>query len=306
MAGSWLGALRRCLVAGVGKHSLDPSNEGGPAASSVDSNAGTLSSHNRPMKSSVLNLANIATLMVGLWLAPSAQAGLVEVVAAAKPSVVAVGTFSALANPRFGFRGSGFAVRGGNLVVTNAHVLPPTESGGPEARLVIQTPRGKAAAGEIRAATVVAVDREHDLVLLRFEGAGLPALDLAQAEIEADGLSIAVIGFPIGGLLGFTPVTHHGIISAVTPIVLPAPNSRQLDQNAIARLRRGSFDIYQLDANAYPGNSGGPVLNDQTGEVVGVINMVLIRGLKESALSQPTGISYAIPVRYVRQLLNQQ
>ena len=258
------------------------------------------------MKTVVRKLAAMAAITVGAGLAPSSRAGLVEVVAAAKPSIVAVGTFSALANPRFAFRGTGFVVRGGNLVVTNAHVLPPVESSGPEGRLVIQTPRGKAAAGEIRPASIVAIDREHDLVLLRFEGAGLPALSLAQAEIEPDGLPIALIGFPIGGVLGFTPVTHRGIISAVTPIVLPAPNSQQLDPNAIARLRRGSFDIYQLDANAYPGNSGGPVLNDQTGEVVGVINMVLIRSLKESALSQPTGISYAIPVRYVRQLLGQQ
>ena len=258
------------------------------------------------MKICMRNVSVMVVIAVCAWVPARAWAGLVEVVAAAKPSIVAVGTFSALANPRFGFRGTGFAVRGGNLVVTNAHVLPPVESSGPEGRLVIQTPRGKAAAGEIRPATVVAIDREHDLALLRFEGAGLPALALAPAEIESDGLSIALIGFPIGGVLGFTPVTHHGIISAVTPIVLPAPNSQQLDPNSIARLRRGSFDIYQLDANAYPGNSGGPVLNDQTGEVVGVINMVLIRGLKESALSQPTGISYAIPVRYVRLLLNQQ
>ena len=254
----------------------------------------------------VCKRAGISLIAVGAALAAPARAGLVEVVAAAKPSIVAVGTFSALANPRFAFRGTGFAVRSGNLVITNAHVLPPVETSGPEGKLVIQTPRGKAAAGEIRAASIVAIDREHDLALLRFEGAALPALALAQAEVEPDGLPIALIGFPIGGLLGFTPVTHRGIISAVTPIVLPAPNSQQLDPNAIARLRRGSFDIYQLDANAYPGNSGGPVLNDQNGEVVGVVNMVLIRSLKESALSQPTGISYAIPVRYVRQLLGQQ
>lgn len=253
-------------------------------------------------------LSSIARCALGfaLWVgAAAAQAGLVEVVAAAKPSIVAVGSFNALANPRFGFRGTGFVVRGGNLVITNAHVVSPIDATAAGPGLVIQTPRGKTP-GEIRPAVVVALDREHDLALLRFEGAGLPNLPLSPAETEADGLSIAVIGFPIGGVLGFTPVTHRGIISAVTPIVLPAANAQQLDPNAIARLRRGSFDIYQLDATAYPGNSGGPVLNDQTGEVVGVINMVLIRGLKESALSQPTGISYAIPVRYVRQLLSQQ
>lgn len=246
-----------------------------------------------------------AATLACMLLAPAARAALVDIVAASKPSIVAVGSFNSLANPRFGFRGTGFVVRGGNLVVTNLHVLPEIDTNAAGPRLVIQTPRGKGP-GEIRPAVVVALDREHDLALLRFEGASLPALTLAEAEVELDGLSIAVIGFPIGGVLGFTPVTHRGIISAVTPIVLPAPTARQLDSNTILRLRGGSFDIYQLDATAYPGNSGGPVLNEQTGDVVGVINMVLIRGLKESALSQPTGISYAIPVRYVRRLLSQQ
>ena len=226
----------------------------------------------------------LVCMLWGVGTAP-VQAGLVEVIAAAKPSVVAVGSFNALSSPRFGFRGTGFVVRGANLVITNAHVLPESgEATTTGSRLVIQTPRGTAGP-EIRAAVALAVDREHDLALLRFEGAPLPALALAEAETEADGLAVAIIGFPIGGILGFTPVTHRGIISAVTPIALPAPTARQLDPRTVARLRLGSFDIYQLDATAYPGNSGGPVLNEQTGEVVAVINMVLVRGLREAALS---------------------
>ena len=67
--------------------------------------------------------------------------------------------------------------------------------------------------------------------------------------------------------------------------------------------REGNFDIYQLDATAYPGNSGGPVLDAVTGRVVAVVNMVLIKAGRESALSQPTGISYAIPVRHLQELL---
>ena len=37
---------------------------------------------------------------------------------------------------------------------------------------------------------------------------------------------------------------------------------------------------------------------------MGVMNMVLIKGTRESALSQPSGISYAIPSRYVKELLD--
>jgi hypothetical protein len=31
--------------------------------------------------------------------------------------------------------------------------------------------------------------------------------------------------------------------------------------------------------------------------------MVFVKGLKENALAQPSGISYAIPVRHLRELL---
>jgi S1-C subfamily serine protease len=155
----------------------------------------------------------------------------------------------------------------------------------------------------VRPATVASVDSAHDLVLLRIAGTPLPPLAIADAREIREGQSIALMGFPIGGVLGFRPVTHRGIISAITPIALPLPASRLLNETAVQRLRTGTFDVYQLDATAYPGNSGGPVMNAETGEVVGVISMVLIKGTKESALSHPSGISYAMPASYVQELL---
>jgi S1-C subfamily serine protease len=61
--------------------------------------------------------------------------------------------------------------------------------------------------------------------------------------------------------------------------------------------------VYQLDGTAYPGSSGSPLYDGGTGEVVGVVNMVFVKGLKENALAQPSGISYAIPVRHLRELV---
>jgi S1-C subfamily serine protease len=150
------------------------------------------------------------------------------------------------------------------------------------------------------------LDGAHDLALLRFEGSPLPALRIADARDIQEGLSVAFVGFPLGGVLGFRPVTHRGIISSITAVAIPTPSSQQLNERTVRRLREGSFDIYQLDATAYPGNSGGPVLHAETGEVVGVINMVLVKSTKESALSQPTGISYAIPARFVEELIRRK
>ena len=233
------------------------------------------------------------------------RAGLVEIIAKAKRSVVAVGSYSLVDNPRFGFRGTGFVTGDGNLLITNAHVLPEPGTDLGRASLAVQH-AGARGTLEIRTLTVAALDRAHDLALLRFEGSPLPALTIADTRDIPEGLSIAFIGFPIGGVLGFTPVTHRGIISSITAVALPSPSAQQLDDKAIRQLREGSFDVYQLDATAYPGNSGGPVLDAETGEVVGVINMVLVKGTKESALSQPTGISYAIPARFVGELMRRK
>jgi serine protease Do len=240
--------------------------------------------------------------LLALSLGQQCHAGLVEVIARTKGSIAAVGTYNAIENPRFRFRGTGFAIGDGNTVVTNAHVLPEPGSNESKSALVVQLDNGSGTR-TIRPATVATLDRSHDLVLLRFEGAPLPVLRIADPQGIHEGLSIAFIGFPIGGVLGYTPVTHRGIISSITAIALPPAHSEQLNDKTVRRLREGSFDIYQLDATAYPGNSGGPVLNVETGEVVGIINMVLVKGTKESALSQPTGISYAIPARFVDDLI---
>lgn len=231
-----------------------------------------------------------------------AGATLPALVASARGSIVPVGTYSATDNPRFAFRGTGFAVGDGLHVVTNFHVLPEAaDTPGGQAMMVLVPRTG--GEHEPRPARVVGTDRVHDLALLRIEGAALKPLPLAPDDVAPEGTAVALIGFPIGGVLGFSPVTHRGIVSSVTRIALPAPTAQRLDARAIARLREGAFEVYQLDATAYPGNSGGPVFDIATGTVIGVVNMVLVRGTRESALSQPTGISYAIPVRWVRELL---
>jgi serine protease Do len=231
-----------------------------------------------------------------------AAADLPDLVAAAKPSVLPVGSFNPTDSPRFGFRGSSFVVGDGTLAITNFHVLPPNHDAEGAPRLVVMASRS-ADNAQLRGARVLATDRARDLALLKIDGPAMPALALDEPGRVREGQAVALIGFPIGGALGFAPVTHGGLIASITTVALPAANSQQLNAQALNRLREGNFGVYQLDATAYPGNSGGPLIDAASGRVVGVVNMVLVKGSRETALSQPTGITYAIPVAHVHDLL---
>ena len=230
------------------------------------------------------------------------SAEMVKSIEKIKSSIVIVGTFKSTNSPRFGLRGTGFVVGNGNLVITNAHVLPEAKDADVAAGLVIQIKIGDDKF-QIRPVTVLDIDVAHDLALLQFDGPALPAVSLGNSDEVREGQLIAFMGYPIGGALGFSPVTHRGMISSIAAAALPTPSSSQLNAKMIRSLRAGSFDIFQLDGTAYPGNSGGPLFDPDSAEVLGVVNMVFIKGTRESALTHPSGITYAIPAKYVTQLL---
>ena len=187
-------------------------------------------------------------------------------------SVVAVGTvipikYAPKKKPRAKYLGTGFVAGKGNLVVTNYHVVPEKLDTQKKEQLAVFSGRGKNA--RVHTAKVLRSDLEHDLALLQISGPALPTLELHGRGWLREGEEVAFTGFPIGMVLGLYPVTHKGIVSAIT----------------------------------YPGNSGSPVYQASTGRVIGVLNSVFVKGSKESILSNPSGISYAIPVKYVHKLL---
>ena len=220
-------------------------------------------------------------------------------------SVVAVGTVKPARGlhhkgPPVIFKGTGFVVGNGRQIITNHHVIPETKELEDKESLAIFTGRGKQA--RVYKARLVQSDPDHDLALLEITGTPLPVMQLANGSSVREGAEVAVTGFPIGMILGLYPVTHKGIIAAITPIVIPAISSRSLTAAQIKRMRN-AYEVYQLDIVAYPGNSGSPLYNIETGKVIGVVNSVFVKGTKESALEKPSGISYAIPVKYVHDLL---
>lgn len=251
--------------------------------------------------------ASAALLICALVIqAPAAHAGLADTVPKVKGSVVVVGTYQRTRSPAFVFMGTGFAVGDGMLIATNAHVKlrQPLNTEQFET-LVIALPRN-GSTSELREVTRLVVDDQHDLALLRIKsGAPLSPLSLSSAEMR-EGQSIAFTGFPIGSVLGLYPTTHSGVISAIAPAGIPQARANRLDGQLIRQLSDGTFNIYQLDAIAYPGSSGSPLFDVDSGAVVGVVNAGLVRKVREAGLSDPTGITYAIPVEHLRRLLSEQ
>ncbi|MDX1654994.1 MAG: serine protease [Candidatus Competibacteraceae bacterium] len=236
----------------------------------------------------------IGWFLLVIFALPVQGAGLPQVIEGVRPSVVGVGTVQQTRRPPADFRGSGFVVGDGQHVVTNAHVVPDRLNSQRNEFLAVFAGRGKRF--ETRRASTVAVDRVHDLALLKIEGRPLPALRLGNSDRVREGESVAFTGFPIGVVLGLFPATHRGIIAAITPVAFPVPSAGQLDP-ALIRALRDPYDVFQLDATAYPGNSGSPLYEADTGRVIGVINKVFVKSTKEAVIQDPSGITYAIPAR---------
>ena len=224
---------------------------------------------------------------------------LADVIARVKPSVLAVGTLQPLRQPPVRIAGTGFVVAGGRRALTCHHVVAPLRALLDDEQLVVLVGSGRDV--QVRRAEIVALDPDHDAALLSFTGEPVPALHLAR-ERAREGQEVAFTGYPIANVYGLHPVTHRGIVSAVTPIVVPQASARALDPTMIQRLKDG-FAVYQLDATAYPGNSGGPLYDPATGAVLGMVSSVFVKRTKEKLLADPSGITFAIPIEFARRLL---
>jgi len=240
-------------------------------------------------------------LLLSLCVSANVFADLPDIIQQIKPSIVGIGTYQPTRAPQSKFLGTGFVVGDGQHIITNAHVLPEVlDTENNEILAILIPAEGNRASG--RQVSIVAQDKDHDLALLKISGARLSALQLDTERRIREGETYAFTGFPIGAILGLKPVTHQGIISAITPIVEPAKSSKALTA-AIIRRQKEPYNVYQLDATAYPGNSGSPLYDLKTGKVVAVINSVFVKTTKENVLKDPSGITYAIPAKYVEALI---
>jgi len=235
------------------------------------------------------------------FLLSKAHAEVADTLLKIKPAVVGIGTYQPLRSPRGQLKGTGFVVADGRHVVSCYHIvkaLPDIEKNETWAVFL-----GQGRNVQYRPVSKVAIDEENDLVLLKIEGDPLPAMKLGDATTAREGEQLYFTGYPIGSVLGLNASTHRAGLAAIVPIFQPLGAAGRLNARTI-RQADNPYRIFQLDAIAYPGNSGSPLWHSQTGEVMGVINSVFVKGAKETVLTDPSGISYAIPATYIKALLD--
>ena len=227
-------------------------------------------------------------------------AELADTIKRIKGSVVGIGTHQVTRRPPSVFKATGFVVGDGKTAITNHHAIVDDLDDENREQLSIFVRVGEKI--QRRKARIVKQDPKYDVAVLKFDGPALPALELSKGPDLPEGKLVAFTGFPIGTVLGLYPVTHRGIISAYTPIAIPQRSHRQLDTKMIQQLQ-DRFFVYQLDATAYPGNSGSPLYDPSTGMVHGIVSIVFVKDSRERILQDPSGISYAIPIRHAVKLL---
>lgn len=223
-----------------------------------------------------------------------------RVVAQLRPSVVAIGSYHFQDTPTAAYFGTGFVVDDGRTVATNAHVLDMIRDAGRDEHLRVFFPDSHEVQG--RVATVIARDDLHDLALLRFDGSPATALDTTDRGDPLQGESVGMLGYPLAAKLGVTPAVHRGVIAAIVPAVQPLPRGVKMTP-ALRRALSNPYHMYQLDLVAFPGNSGSPVFDARSGQVIAVINKTLAAKTREHLVASPSGVAYAVPARWVNRLI---
>jgi serine protease Do len=174
--------------------------------------------------------------------------------------------------------GSGVLVDADGYVITNAHVVQGA------ARLRVEVPSARTGssilppAGRIVAGTLVGIDVETDLAVIKIDPQKVPALTFGDSDELRSGQIVMAVGSP----LGLERSVSLGVVSSV---------ARQLEPDS-------PMVYVQTDAAINPGSSGGPLVDVQ-GRLVGINTLIA------SQSGGSTGIGFAAPSNIVRSVYEQ-
>ena len=139
-------------------------------------------------------------------------------------------------------------------------------------------------------ADVVGVDPTADVALIQIEGvSGLPTVTTADSSLLAVGQDVIAIGNARGK--GGPPTVTGGVIAAL---------DRSITATDGARSSEHLSGLIQTDAEIYPGDSGGALV-DATGHVVGMITA----GSAGDPTGVPSNVGFAITTDAALDIINQ-
>ncbi|KGX91593.1 hypothetical protein N781_03645 [Pontibacillus halophilus JSM 076056 = DSM 19796] len=157
--------------------------------------------------------------------------------------------------------GSGFLYNGKGDIITNAHVIKDAST------IYVKTADTKT-----YPAAVLGMNQEVDVAVIRVpQLANRVPMELSKDQIGEVGDEIIAIGSP------------HGFQNTVTTGIISGKERN---------FSIGSYsyeNVYQISAPISEGNSGGPLIQRDTGEVIGI----------NSARSEGTSIGFSIPISNV-------
>lgn len=167
--------------------------------------------------------------------------------------------------------GTGFAISSNGYIVTNHHVTNGAAS------IKIRGVNGDFI--KTYSAIVIIEDRNNDLSIIKIDDPNFTSLGtipykIANHAIDV-GSSVFVLGYPLRATMGDEVKLTNGIVSSKSGY-------------------QGDVTSYQITAPVQPGNSGGPLFDDN-GSIVGIINAKHIGA--ENA-------SYAVKASYLMNLID--
>ncbi len=166
--------------------------------------------------------------------------------------------------------GTGIVLNDKGLILTNDHVVAGANS---------LTVAAKGSSSLTRTAALVGEEANNDLALIKVDpsGLGLKPLTLASSATAQVGDGVYAIGNPYG----LDETLTRGIVSALGRSI-SAPNGTKI------------AGAIQTDAALNPGNSGGPLLNDE-GQVIGVNSQIASSAASvNGSQAGSTGVGFAV------------
>lgn len=193
--------------------------------------------------------------------------------------------------------GSGFVIAPSGLILTSHHVVEGKTTAvrieGEDARMTTTVKRIEAVVGGEAPQTfeswVAAEDARLDLAVLRVNASDLAYLPFGDSDAAETGSPTRVLGFPFGRRLEVGRQPAPEVVPEVT-VTAGSLSAARADE-------QGDTRFLQTDASVHPGNSGGPMI-DEEGYAIGVVRM------KFSPARSEAGPGFSVPINLVKDFLD--